>query len=62
MQIAVWLIQRLREPSTYAGLAVLIGTFGVPDATSWAHNLTLVGTGVAGIAAMLLKEVGAPNR
>lgn len=52
-----WLINRLREPSTWAGLAALI-----PTAISLASApLTpqLIGGAVAGLAAVLMKEKAA---
>jgi hypothetical protein len=51
-----WLGGRLREPSTYAGLAVLIALAHVGDASSWAHALESIGIGVGGIIAILLPE------
>lgn len=58
MDMFVWVIQRGREPSTYAGLGVLLATFGIPDASSWAHNVVLAATGFCGLIAMALKEFG----
>lgn len=51
------IIKRLREPSTWAGLAVLGTVFGMPPGT-----VELVGQivgGVAGLAAILMSEKGA---
>lgn len=58
MSAITWAIQRLREPSTYAGLAGLLGAFGLADATSWAHDISMAVMGLSGVAAMLLKEAG----
>ena len=54
--IARWLIARLREPSTYAGLAAVLVAFHVSDATSWANNLTTFGIGLSGLVAMAAQE------
>lgn len=51
---AIRLIQRLREPSTWAGIAALGLIFGLPPGT-----IELVGQvvgGVAGLAAIILPE------
>lgn len=45
---------RLREPSTWAGLGVLAVLAGLPPGT-W-DIIVQVGTGVAGLAAVLLPE------
>ena len=53
------ILNRLKEPSTYAGLAPLIaglGWFGLPEGF-WQQG-TLVLAGLAGLAAMFLKERG----
>lgn len=60
--LVVWAVARLREPSTYAGLIGVLAYFNVPDASSWAHDLTMAGMGVAGVAAMILKEARAPDK
>lgn len=51
-----WVIARGREPSTYAGLAVLLGVFGVPNANSWAKDLAMFGTGLFSVVAMAMRE------
>ena len=53
------ILNRLKEPSTYAGLAPLIaglGWFGLPEGF-WQQG-TLVLAGIAGLAAIALKERG----
>jgi hypothetical protein len=52
-----WLA-RFREPSTWAGLAVLAGLFGVPMAPEQVEAVVMVGTGIAGGLAVLLPEQG----
>lgn len=54
-----WLGARLREPSTYAGLAVLLAAAHLTsDQDSLVHALTLIGTGVGGLIAILLPDPG----
>lgn len=53
------ILQRLREPSTWAGISVLGIVFGLPPGT-----LELVGQvvgGAAGLAAIFLTEKRAPD-
>lgn len=49
-----WIISRLREPSTYAGLAGLALAVGV-SAEQWAAISTAV-AGVAGVIAIFVRE------
>lgn len=52
------ILERLREPSTWAGLSVLGVVFGLPPGT-----IELAGQvigGIAGIAAILLPEKAVP--
>lgn len=49
-----WLLNRLREPSTYAGLAGAALALGISDA-DWATISTVV-AGIAGVVAMLLHD------
>jgi hypothetical protein len=50
--------ERLSEPSTYAGLSAVLLALNVNiDPGIW-HQVTLYGTGGAGIGAMLLSEIG----
>lgn len=51
-------IQRLREPSTMAGLSVLLGLFGVQVAPEVAQGAVQVVTGAAALAAVFMKEKG----
>jgi len=51
------IINRLREPSTWAGVSIIAAMFGVPPGT-----VDLIGqvvAGVAGLAAIVLPEVKA---
>lgn len=48
--------QRLREPSTMAGLSVLFALFGVPPGVPELAGQVIAG--VAGLAAVLMPEKG----
>jgi DMSO reductase anchor subunit len=53
---ASWLAARLKEPSTYAGLAAVAAVFHMgipPDALT---AITQIGTGVGGLLAVFLAE------
>jgi hypothetical protein len=51
-----WLGARLREPSTYAGLAAVLGVFHLSTDPGLLHSLTLIGTGIGGLIAFVLPE------
>lgn len=50
------ILERLREPSSWAGVAVLLGLFGVPVGAP--ELVAQVGAGLAGLLAIALKEKG----
>lgn len=50
------ILLRLREPSTYAGLSVLLGMFGVSVAPEAFQAIVQIATGVAALAAIILRE------
>ena len=52
------ILVRLREPSTYAGLAVLLGLFGVNLAPDVMTTAIQAATGMAALAAVVLREQG----
>jgi hypothetical protein len=52
-----WLGARLREPSTYAGLAVLLGMFGLHDVPQAVKDISEIGMGLGGLIAIFLPEV-----
>lgn len=54
MVILLWLLARLKEPSTYAGFAGLALAFGLSD-VQWAAISTAV-AGLAGAVAVFLSE------
>ena len=51
-----FLLSRLREPSTYAGIAALLGGFGLTLDAGIIQNVALAGTGLAGLAAAFMPE------
>ena len=56
-KIVEWCGDRLREPSTYAGLGVLIGAvFHVANSDGWAAAIMSIGIGIGGVIAILLPE------
>lgn len=50
------LLKRLKEPSTYAGLGVLLGVFGVAVAPADLQSIVWFLAGGAGVVAMFVKE------
>lgn len=54
MVILLWLLARLKEPSTYAGFAGLALALGLSD-VQWAAISTAV-AGLAGVVAVFLSE------
>ena len=50
-----YIIARLREPSTWAGLAVVFTAAGISVSEA---ELALVGSGIAAILAIVLRERG----
>ena len=50
------IVKRLREPSTYAGVAALIGALGVPLAPEAAQTVVAVGSAVTALLAIWLPE------
>lgn len=49
-------MNRLREPSTWAGLAVLAGLFGVPLLPEQLAAIGQAGAALAGVAAVFMPE------
>jgi hypothetical protein len=55
-----FIIARLREPSTYAGIATLVASLSfIPDAAAWSQVIISAGAAVAGALAILLGEKSA---
>jgi hypothetical protein len=51
-----YLADRLREPSSWAGLAGILAAVGVSSSTGIWREGTAAATGLAGLAAVLLRE------
>jgi len=51
-----WLGARLREPSTYAGLAALLGVVGMTLDPGLLKNISLIGMGIGGIISFAVPE------
>lgn len=58
MALVKILLQRLREPSTMAGLAGLLAAVGISIPGEMVTQITVIVGGIAGIASMLMKEKG----
>ena len=54
MKIVSWLLNRLKEPSTYAGFSGIALSFGLSD-TEWSA-ISLAVAGLAGVVAIFLPE------
>jgi len=52
------MIDRLKEPSTWAGLAAMIGTFGVQMPDDLIKYAVMALAGIAGVVSFFLKEKG----
>lgn len=50
------LLNRLKEPSPHAGLAVLLGLVGVPHAPEIMGGAMQIATGLFGLVAVLMPE------
>lgn len=50
------LIDRLREPSSWAGVGILLALFGVKVAPETMDTVIQAGAGLAALAAVALKE------
>lgn len=51
-----WAGSRLREASSYAGLAGVLAAAHIADASSWAHVIECFGMGLGGVIAIVLPE------
>lgn len=50
------IFDRLKEPSTMAGLSVLLGVFGVPHAPELMQGAGQIVVGIAGLLAVAMPE------
>lgn len=48
------LVERMKEPSSWAGVAVLLGLFGVPVGAP--ELVAQIGSGIAALIAIAMKE------
>ena len=51
-----YIAARLREPSTYAGLGLLLAAYHFPHADAWTTVLTDCGVYIGGLLAIILAE------
>lgn len=54
-----YLVSRMKEPSTYAGLAALLAAFGLNIDAGVLQAVVAILTGLAGLASVLLGEKSA---
>ena len=55
-----WLLARLSEPSTYAGIAGVVASMSfLPNASTYAQDVIMAGTAIASVLAIVLPEVKA---
>lgn len=53
-----YLLARMREPSTYAGLAAVLAAFGLSLDAGLVQSIALLGTGFAGVLAAFMPDKG----
>lgn len=58
-ELVKFLIARGREPSTYAGLGVILTVLHVQNVDSWVHDFSMLAVGGFGLLAMGLSETHA---
>lgn len=51
-----YLLDRAREPSTWAGVAAGLGALGIPLAPDLVQPMIQLATGIAALAAVLLRD------
>lgn len=51
-----YIIDRLKEPSTWRGFVYILAAFGIPIAPELAKEITAAGMGIAGIIAILTSD------
>jgi hypothetical protein len=56
MKALAVLANRFKEPSSWAGLAGVVGLFGISAPTGLIQSITLIGAGVCGVIAVLVPE------
>ena len=61
MSIVAYIVNRLKEPSTYAGLAALLGVVGVKLAPEAMQAIITVLTAIAGAVAVFVPDMNKPE-
>jgi len=61
MEKAYSIIERLKEPSSWAGFAAVLGVVGINIAPATWDATVAAGTAVAGLIAILVPESGAKS-
>lgn len=61
MSIVAYIVNRLKEPSTYAGLAALLGVVGVKIAPDQLTSIITVLTAIAGAIAVFVPDLNKPS-
>jgi hypothetical protein len=51
-----WIGARLREPSTYAGIAAMLAAFGFGHGDQWAEVIVSAGIAITGALAIVMPE------
>ena len=51
-----YFLARLREPSTYAGIAAMLTAFGVTMEPGLVQNVSVAGIALAGVASAVMAE------
>jgi hypothetical protein len=54
-----WIIARLMEPTSYAGIGMVLAAVGVAVSPELAQHIQTLGLGIGGLLAFFLKERGA---
>lgn len=58
--IIAYIVNRMKEPSTYAGLAALLGVVGVKLAPEALQAIITVATAIAGAVAVFVPDLNKP--
>ncbi len=56
MAFVTWMLERLKEPSTYMGIVAMLSAAGIFVDPQLTQNITAAGVGVTGVILFLLKE------
>lgn len=61
MSVLAYIVNRMKEPSTYAGLAALLGVVGVKMAPEAMQAIITVLTAIAGAVAVFVPDLNKPS-